>query len=195
MTDSTTPAEAAALLKTPEFKAFEIDGLILTARVVLDGMRDVIIKVDGKNRWAQTPQYFMVFEGGKWGSHRIGLEVSSPERLRGHWDGYKQAHQQEAARRASALQQPAGARYKPEVWVIKVGDRVFFHRGMFGLWMGKVTRVYEAAGMRKPGGYPKGTILVDLVCKGANGRRYEYKRYNASTLTRNGVHPTLPEVV
>lgn len=191
MTDSTTPAEAAALLATPEFKAFEVEGRILTARVIEDGTRDVIVKVDGKNRWATTPALYVVFEGGKWGSHRLGLDVSSPERLRGHWDGYKAAHTQEATRRASALQQPAKARYKPEAWAIKAGDSVFFRRGMFGGWSAKVVRVYKAAGMRKPGGYPKGTLLVDLACKGANGRRYEYKRIAAAACTRNGIHPTL----
>ena len=191
MTDSTTPAEAAALLAAPEFKAFEVDGFLLTARVIEDGTRDVIVKVGDKNRWATTPALFMVFEGGKWGSHRLALDVSSPERLAAHWDGYKAAHTQAAARRTAALRTPAGARYKPEAWVIAAGDRVFFRRGMFGLWSGKVTRVYEAAGARKGGGYPKGTKLVDIVCKGANGRLYTYKRLAAAGCTRNGVHPTL----
>jgi len=191
MTNSTTPAEAAALLKTEAFKAFEVDGLLLTARVIEDGTRDVIVEVDGKNRWAPTPALFMVFEGGKWGSHRLGLDVSSPERLAAHWDGYKAAHTQAASRLASARQSPSGARYKPEAWVIAVGDRVYFSRGMFGSWAGKVVKVYKAAGMRKPGGYPKGTVLVDLVCKGANGRSYSYKRIAAAACTRNGVHPTL----
>jgi hypothetical protein len=191
MTDFTTPAEATALLATEAFKAFEVDGLLLTARVIEDGTRDVIVKVGGKNRWAATPALFMVFEGGKWGSHRLALDVSSPERLAAHWDGYKAAHTQAAARRTAALRTPAGARYKPEAWVIAAGDRVYFSRGMFGMWAGKVVKVYKAAGMRKPGGRPKGTLLVDIVCKGANGRRYLYKRIAAGGLTRNGVHPTL----
>lgn len=189
MTDSTTPAAAAALLKTAAFKAVEFEGRILTARVIEDGTRDVIVKVGGKNRWAKTPAYFMLFEGGKWGSHRLALDNSSPERLAAHWDGYIVAHQQDADRRAKLAQVPAGTRYVQEEWVVKAGDRCFFSRGMYGRWEGKVLRVYEARGYI---GVKKGTKLVDIACKGANGRSYTYKRVLAASLTKNGVRPYLP---
>jgi hypothetical protein len=186
MTDSTTPAQAQNLLLTAEFRPFQVDGRTLTARVVEDGTRDVILKVDGHHRWTKTPAYFMVFEGGRWGAYRMPLAVSSLERLRGHWDGYKAAHTQHVARVAEMAQVPAGTTYKPEVWKVAAGDRVFFPRGMFGMWQGRVTRVYQARGTL---GLRKGTTMVDVTCSGANGRSYSYKRIQASHLTRNGVRP------
>lgn len=163
-------------------------GYNLYAEIVEAGIQPVALEVDGKWTWCEQPAYNVVFKGGKWGEHTLRLATSSVERIRAHWEGYVAAHTQEAERKEKLALVPSGTRYQPKVWVAKVGDRVFFPRGMFGKWQGSIVRLYEARGHI---GVKKGTVLCDVTCVGRNGKMYHYRRVPVASLTKGGVAPHL----
>lgn len=185
MTDSTSPIEAVKLAQS--FEA-TVAGRKLTAIVEQRGTRYEAIEAGNRWQWVEVPAYHIVFEGGVWGAHELPLEVSSPKRIQAHWDGYVEMHRQRLEAKPAPVEHtiPAGLTYAPFTWTAAPGVRCLFQRGMFGWWAGTIERVYKARGGI---GLSKGTALVDIRCKGANGKVYNYKRVPASTLRVNGVAP------
>ncbi len=169
MYPETTHEQAEALLKTAAFAPYlvHVDGqdFTLTARLALCGTMG--IPVDGE--YVFQDAYAVIFEGGKWGPATIYLSASPLERIRAHWDGYIAAHKPEASAPTKSDWQP------------RVGEKVHFPRGMFGMWRGTVRRLYLARG---GWGTPKGMLLTDITFVGANGQGYTHRRVPVSTLKR-----------
>lgn len=160
------------------------ESFILYAEVIEAGEQPVVLNIDGKPTWCTEPAYNVVFKGGKWGEYTIRCAVSSCERIEAHWEGYKATHVQVGAKKAGLARVPAGAKYQPTRWVPKVGDRVFFNRGMFGKWQGTIQRFYQARGHI---GMQQGTPLCDVTCIGRNGKMYLRRGIRVSSLTKGGV--------
>lgn len=188
---ATTAEQAQALLGRPEMTPFAIDGHTLTAKLVERGVQPVVREVEGRMKWVEEPAFEVHFEGGKWGPHTLRCSVSSPERILAHWSGYKTAHIQDLERRQGLRSAPAGQVLPKHRWEPKVGDRVYFSRGMFGMWRGRIKRLYTAT--RGCLSYRKGTFLAEIAFTGANGRPYTYRSVQVKSITHLGMKPYLPE--
>jgi hypothetical protein len=190
MTEFPATSAAAAQALVASLTPVEVHGFKLTARLVEVGLQPVAREVEGKWRWVEEPAYEVAFEGGKWGPHTLRCSVSSPERIRAHWDGYKAMHVQHFERVEALKSVPAGttAPARPK-WEVKVGDKCFFHRGMYGLWEGRIVRLYEgrASAFRLANKHQRMAIIK---YRGANGRIYT-SRVRVGSLSQNGIRPTV----
>jgi hypothetical protein len=139
------------------------------AEVVERGTRDEAREVDGRWGWVAVPNYEVVFTGGRLGEHRLGLAVSSKERIAAHFDGYVYLQ---------TMERPAGilAPAKPVKRLPRRGDKVMFSRGMYGMWKGTVDEVYTGrATARHLGGKLRCLIRFRMANGGYTSARCDAK--------------------